>query len=331
MKQIRIGRRTIAIHTVKDLPTFREYCLETISKKEKAKLLKPTTVEAYLGQTALAFPAIGDLRLNQITAQELNDLYGGLINSGYSPKTVREVHNLISGTLQRAWKEDLLPINIALKADPPKRKKPTIRYYTPEQIKEIFRALEEEPLKWRVFVQLLFFAGLRKGEAVALWWEDVNPYTGAITIHRNGQYTPRNGVYIDTPKTAASNKVVLVPHFVCELIEEHRQDQIREGINSPFMFARENGEMVHPDAVKCFFERMNRRNPQLPKLNCHAFRHSVATYLHHEGVPLVQIAKMLGHSSPSTTLAIYTHAWQEGDEQIRSVLEKNFILKGETN
>ncbi|MBR2644458.1 MAG: tyrosine-type recombinase/integrase [Clostridia bacterium] len=84
----------------------------------------------------------------------------------------------------------------------------------------------------------------------------------------------------------------------------------------------EKNEREHPDSVNSWLDKLNARHPELPKINPHAFRHSMATTLLANGMDIVGVSRRLGHAKPSTTVNIYAHLVDESDKNNSDALER---------
>ena len=243
-----------------------------------------------------------------------------------SPKTVIEHHRLISTVLDQAEKEGLVPFNAASKATLPKQKKREVNYFQPEQVSAIRNALEEEPIKWRTITHLFLITGARRGEILGLKWDQVDLEGCKIHICNNVLYSPDRGIYEDTPKTAASDRFVSLPLETMQLLRQYRAWQSSERLrlgeyyqDRGFVFAQDNGKPMHPDSVNDWLKKFSKRH-DLPHINPHAFRHSMASLLYFNGVDSVSISKRLGHAQVSTTANIYAHVMEEADQKNADIL-----------
>ena len=233
-----------------------------------------------------------------------------------SEKTVLEYHRLISTILSQAEKEMLVPYNAAAKATPPKAIKKDPNYFQPESISDILEALESEPLKWRLIVQLMIVTGCRRGEIMGLRWEKIDFDTGRVRIDRALLYTKSRGVYEGSTKTADIRTLTL-PRETMELLRQHRVDQLRlrlangdRWIDSGYVFTRDNGDRMNPDSITGWLKDFSTRH-SLPHINPHAFRHTVASVLLANGTDIVTVSKQLGHASVTTTENFYSHIIEE--------------------
>ena len=134
---------------------------------------KHSTIARYKDLARRIYPAIGHLKLRELRADHLNDLYTQLGRDGQnkrggklSPKTILEHHRLISTVLEQAVKEGLVPFNVAGRATLPKVERKEANYFQPHQVEAIRQALEEEPLKWKMLVHLLLVTGARRGGTI---------------------------------------------------------------------------------------------------------------------------------------------------------------------
>ena len=143
-----------------------------------------------------------------------------------SDKTILEHHRLISTILAQAEKEMLVTYNAAAKATPPRPKTPKPAYYQPDEIDEILKALEEEPLKWRTMTYLLIDTGCRRGELMGLKWENVELDTGLLVIDHALLYSSSKGTYEGETKTGKPRALMLAPQCL-ELLKRWHNEQYR--------------------------------------------------------------------------------------------------------
>ena len=326
--------------------TFQEYCEYAISLKEQ-RGTKHSTIVRYKELATRIYPAIGHIKLKDLRADHLNDLYTTLgkdgqnkrTGGGLSPKTILEHHRLISTVLEQALKEGLVPFNVAGRATLPKTEKKEVNYFQPEQIAEIRdcmdREVEAEPsrIKWKTILHLFLITGARRGEILGLKWDRVDFDKNRIFICNNILYSPDRGIYEDTPKTSTSTRYITLPADTMRLLRQYRfwqaEERLRKGEYyqyQGFVFAQDNGDPMHPDSVTDWMNKFSKRN-NLPHINPHAFRHTMASMLYFNGVDSVSISKRLGHAQVSTTANIYAHVMEEADQRNADILTEVFLKK----
>lgn len=321
-KECREGIRSDTRQTVEQ---YSNYCIDL--KEQRGT--KTTTLSLYRSlSTRLIYPYIGHIKLKDLKPQHLNDLYTTLSQEGMhknggklSGKTVLEVHRLLHTMLGQAVMEGLIPLNPADRVEPPKREKTTPVYYQPEEVTAILHALNQESEQWRMLVLLLLTSGCRRGEALGLKWEDVSFAYNRIHICRNVLYTQDRGVYVDTPKTENSTRYITLPADIMSALRKHKEwqnnERMRLGLyyeNQDYVFTQENGSPLHPCSVTSWMTKFSKRH-DLPHLNAHGFRHTMASMLIYNGVDPVTVSHRLGHDQVSTTTNIYSHMIADADSR----------------
>lgn len=319
---------------------FAPYCDYVIDLKEQ-RGTKHSTILLYKSLTTRIYPHIGHIKLRELRVDHLNDLYSALAKDGQnkrnggklSSKTILEHHRLISTVLEQAVKESLVPFNVASRATLPKAEHKEVNYFQPEQVAAIRDALECEPMKWKTLVHLLLITGARRGEILGLKWDKVDFDGNRIYICNSVLYAPDVGIYESTPKTERSRRYVTLPTETMRLLRQYRawqaEERLRLGeyyVNQNFLFTQDNGKPMHPDSVTEWLKRFSRRH-DLPHINPHAFRHTMASMLYFNGVDSVSISKRLGHAQVSTTANIYAHVMEEADKKNADILADVFLKK----
>jgi len=249
-----------------------------------------------------------------------------------SDKTILEHHRLISTVLAQAEKEMLVPYNAAAKATPPTPKHHDPNYFQPETVFAILDAAESEPLKQRLFINLLTTTGCRRGELAGLKWNKVDLETGEITIDCGLYYSPKRGVYEGDTKTG-EHRQMKIPAETVSMLKEYRREQIQLRFKNRdrwhetgYVFTQDNGEPSTPDSWTSWLDKFSARHG-LPHINPHAFRHTVASVLISRGVDISTVSNLLGHSSVSTTEDFYSHLIEEAKAKASDVLTEVLIRR----
>ena len=242
-----------------------------------------------------------------------------------SNKTILEHHRLIHTILTQAEKEMLVQYNAAAKATPPKAAKKEVNYFQPEDIVKIREALDKEPLKWKVVTHLLLITGCRRGEVMGLRWDRVDFANSKIKIDTNLLYSAKRGIYEDTTKTGTV-RFIKLPTETMELLRQYRrwymELKIKNGDrwqDTGFLFVKENGEPMIPDGITAWLSEFSKRH-DLPHINPHAFRHTMASILINSGKDVVSVSKRLAtqRSVPQQTF-IPTSSWKPTSKQANAL------------
>lgn len=250
-----------------------------------------------------------------------------------SPGTIRDYHAIIYTVLEQAYKEMIIKYNPAKRVTLPKKKRVReSKALQPEQLKAVLAALEGEPLPFRALITLFISTGCRRGEALALTWDKVDFVRREVLINQSMIYLPETGIQSGPTKTDNSRRVAL-PDETIELLRklwaEQAKDRLRLGDlweDSNLVFPRWNGKPMNPGNVNLELTAFCDRHG-LPHINPHLFRHSAASVLLSNGVDVLTVAGMLGHSDVSTTLDTYAHAIDEARHKTADCISETILHK----
>lgn len=243
-----------------------------------------------------------------------------------SDKSICEHYNTLAMILKYAVKMGFLEQNPCDRAEPPAHEEVEVNYFQPETARKILAALKQEDLKWQAYVQLLAVGGMRRGEVAGLQWENVFLDEGVIKIRDCLLYSPEKGLYIDSPKNKKT-RWINIPQQTIELLREYkkwysenkekhaavwqavweqkRETEMEKLHGKDFLFCNtQTGWPMYPDTLNSWLIRFSERH-DLPHLNPHAFRHTLASILIFKGADILSISHRLGHSKPTTTENIY--------------------------
>ena len=265
-------------------------------------------------------PHIGALKLKKLTTRHLQKLYKELLESGrihvgknqdkgLSTTTVHSVHLMLHCALDRAVKERLIPRNPCEGCIVPKPRKLDMKILPPEHMKAYLEAAERRGLLPMFYLELV--SGLRKGELVALRWDDLDIQQRTISVSKQYVRNPDGSLELTRPKTENSVRLVSIPQAAVELlIQEHDKHP-----DSPYLFPSPlTGEMYHPDSVVNLHKKIL-RDAGLGHFRFHDLRHTFATTALQNGVDVKTVSSMLGHSDAGFTLRTYTHATRQKQDE----------------
>lgn len=303
---------------------FEIFAEEWFSEYAKPNL-RNTTFNFLYHQRLRVYRAIGDTSMEKITVRQLQEFINSLSKDGanevngkpLSPKTVRHVLSLVSDIFAYAVRMGIARENPCVRVVLPKLVRKEKKIYTVEETVRLMELLRKEPVKYRAFFYLLIYSGCRRGELLGLEWRDVDFANCLISIRRTSCYIPDRGTYTDTTKTEQSKRTLKLPQEVMDILCELREFQLRQAdifgdkwVESGRLFTKENGEPQHPNTSYHWLEKFCARNG-LPFYGLHSFRHLFASLLVSNGVDIVTVSGVLGHSAVSTTSNIYCHMLED--------------------
>jgi integrase len=285
--------------------------------------VKPSTWSSYeMHCRCYIAPAIGSIPLHKLTAAHLNSLYASLLNGrgnrgrALAAKTTRYTHVIIRRALADAVREGILGRNVADAARPPRPQRPPMQTWDAEQLADFLRGTEGDDIHplWLT----LSLTGMRRGEALGLVWSSIDFATGAARIDR-AIIAVNNVVQESSTKTGRGRRVPL-PAEVLDALRQLRGDRIPPPGERIFPW--------HPNAVTKAFVSAQKRLGIDPTMKLHGLRHTWATLGLRANVHPKVIQSVLGHSSISTTLDIYSHV-APGLSDAASALIASLVLPGD--
>lgn len=292
---------------------------KTLSLSEKSRDSYTQLLEDHV------FNALGESMINEVSPAQLKALFMQL-RSEMAYSSVVKIYAVTNELFKYAMMDDTIKLNPMDKVSRPKQSKDdevneSALFYTPDEVRYIISCLENEPLKWRVYVLLLVDTGCRRGEISGIRWKSIDFNSSTIMIDRNILYTPSKGIYVSTPK-GRKRRIVDVSPEVLSLLKELQENQEPK---SEWVFTqRGKTDPMHPDSPNQFFDRFERKY-NVKDFHPHKLRHTSASIAITNGADVVSVAARLGHSDSSTTLRMYAHANEDSIRRVGDVFRNALV------
>lgn len=276
-----------------------------------ANTVRPSTVKQYRVAMQRACAAFGGLPLGRLTAETIEAFYADLLANGLAPATVRLQHAVLSKALKQAVQRRYIASNPCTYVTPPRVPTPELNVWDQAQAQAFLRDSARDALAplWL----LLLATGMRRGEALALRWRDVDMERGVVSISRTLARGAQRNWEIREPKSDAGRRAVPVSPSVVAALRAHqeRQDARRELIGAGwpvdgFVFDRGDCVLLDPDRVSYRFRRIVNALG-LPPIRLHDLRHTSATLMLAGGVHPKVAQERLGHANIAMTMDRYSH------------------------
>ena len=256
-------------------------------------------------------PTLGAIPLSELGTNEIQQFYtklkknGRLIRAelygeGVSDRTVWSCHTRIRTALDRAVVDGLIRVNPAADCKLPGQALKDMNLLTREEMQRFLIQAKEEGYYELFLLELA--TGLRRGEVLALQWDDLDFETGALHVQRQ-VYRANGELVVSAPKTKAALRTIVLPPALVDVLAEHRQHT-----NSRWMFpspAKEDSPL-DPATVRKRLQTIL-EHAGCKRVRFHDLRHLFVTTALENGMDVKTLSAIIGHVSAKTTLNVYTH------------------------
>lgn len=300
---------------------FRDFVAIWRRDHVETQQLKPSTREGYESMIERHFiPAFGDQRMDRITAEDIRRFFKQK-QEGTSEKTARPLSNktlinakrLLNSIFNFAVVIELLVKNPCKGVKLPRAERREMDFLRPEEVRSLLAAFADDEM--RSLFTTAVTTGMRRGEFLALQWDDIDFSAGIIRVRRS-----LSSGQIQTPKTEKSRRTIQVGGALLKILKEHK---LRTGKRSLFVFTTKGGSLLDPDnLVKRVFEPTLRAAGIERHIRFHDLRHTYASILINEGANLKFVSEQLGHASIVITLDRYSHLIAERHDDTVSKFEQ---------
>lgn len=281
-------------------------------------------------------PYLGEVRLDKLTQAKMAEWKTTINQQNLSLVTKRNAYIALTGLINYALKMEYIPKN-PLKAlgtfkdvNRSINGKKEMKFYTFEEFQMFIKCAEDDcrtvdDWNYYVFFCVLFFMGVRKGECYGLTWNDIEGNIMHVRTSVSQKIKGDNGKdYENKPKTETSNRDILIPAQLVEILKAHKK---RQQEAAPLQFNDNyrvcgKGEIPIRDTSVENHNKKYAKAAGLPHIRIHDYRHSHASYLINRNVNVVVISKRLGHASITETLNTYSHMYKSSEQEALDVLNE---------
>lgn len=273
--------------------------------------------------------------LRELEARHLQMFYSEMLRK-VKPNTVIHYHAIIHSALKYAVKTDMLVQNVADKVDRPKKNSFQPVFLSAEEMQKMFEALRGTKLELPVLVAA--FYGFRRGEVLGLKWDAIDSERGTISVIRTVTTITLDGKQTEIEQQSAKTKsslrtLPLIGSFREYFLQVKEAQELNKQVcgncynyeYDGFVFVDELGERMRVDYLTNAFPKFL-EDHGLRRMRFHDLRHSCASLLLANGVPLKHIQDWLGHSDFTTTANIYAHLDYKSKITSAQAMETGFVL-----
>lgn len=263
-------------------------------------------------------PEFGGYYLDELTTEAISDYFYELAEYYRKFKTV---FNYFHRMLEYAVDIELITRNPARASLIPKKSKVKKRdlsenFYSIQELQEFFATAKKVDEQAYVYFLILGMTGIRKSEAIALNWKDIEYENKQIYVQRTTAYGRYNKYITQLPKNNKKRHVPM-PDELATVLKHYRHDL------SDKLFHTAKDKYYRSMQATNWQKEIYKANPKLRKITIHGIRHTFATILNHQnGTNPKDVQVILGHSSLNMTMDVYTHSTKEGRENVREKIDK---------
>ena len=325
-------------------------------------------------------PHIGGLKIAKISPLHIQRIIDEESAKGHKIKTVKRTFTAINSVFKYAFQMQVISANPCQRVQLPKEKVDKmnkgyvdeIHCFNLEQASRFLKALTMEysytekehdclwgksgkvyhvkarekrftvPIQYQAYFTLALFSGFRRGEMLALVWDDINFEEKTIRINK-ATANLKEGQVIKSPKTTAGYRTIRLPNQCFEILKKWRLEERLQAFQmgdkwrgrmvldfgQQWVFIQKNGEQMNVSSPRqkfkdiiTWYNRQCEPEDWLPEIRLHDLRHTSATLLLASGIDIETVTKRMGHKHASTTLDVYGHALESVDITASEKLEK---------
>ena len=315
--------------------TFEEFSLRWLDRQVK---YAAGTIASYRRMLKVTYPFIGAIKLNQLRPIALENMLVELRKRKSHGKPVQEATvqkylTVISAILSDAKRNEIINKNPARMIDLPDTERREQFIPTEEDANRFLNALLDEPQEYKIFYVLALYTGCRRGELCALRWHDfimTDKYRCVLTVSRSRSNVPGLGVQ-EGPTKNGRSRTIVIEEDITSLLQGYycyktaQAEKIGREV-SPYLFADEYGNFIHPDTFTKHLRKIFRENDFPESFHLHTLRHYVISSLLHHGVDKQTVAELAGHADISFLERTYTHAFNDKKKAASAVLQESLDI-----
>ncbi len=264
-------------------------------------------------------PVLGHVRLDAVTPAHIKHVL-----RGKTPRHALKVYRVLSASLNEAVKDELITHNPIRHVDTPEYAPAERPALNEDEARRLIETTREE---WYFPAILLALAcGMRAGEIWGLTWRCVDLEEGTLRIEKTLNFKRWRvandlAASLEPPKSKRSRRTVPLPDFVVAALSEHRDCQLIRSLHD-LVFTTPSGEPVRHDGFYAHTFVPMLKRAELPPIRFHDLRHSAVTMLLRAGVAMEVVSSLVGHHSPSFTLATYRHVLEDENRAAAAKMQK---------
>lgn len=294
------------------------------------------TVKHYKAQCKTHIvPSLGAVKLSELTTPQIQSFYNRLLKDGMAPKSVRNIHGILTKCLSTAVSVEYIRDNPASRATLPRVEKKEIHPLTDEQVKDFLQVSTGD--EYGILLKMILFTGLRESEAIGLTWDCIDFKAGTVKVCKQLQKRPlADGGFTFAPLKNDKTRTLRPAPFVLELLKHREREQAAQRLKagelwvgwqtaeeqkSALVFTTVTGSNLSPQTVYNHYKKLAAQIGA-PDSRVHDLRHTFAVLSLQNGDDVKTVQGNLGHATAAFTLDVYGHVSERMKEDSAARMQK---------
>ncbi len=277
-------------------------------------------------------PFLGKHILADLNPERVQFFYQHLLKQGVSKNGVHVAHKVLNSALGHATKMNMINSNPCRGTAPPRPEQIEMKIFDEQQVKIFLVTAKDFEDQYLPLYQLALHTGMRQGELIGLKWSDINWENKTLTVQR--QVIRRRGkeFKFTRPKSKQGNRTIALGKSIIRMLKAQSRvvDTKKELAGESWreyqlVFPTSVGTPVLDSNLRRGF-RNTTKWAELPKIRFHDLRHTAASFMLNNGIPLLVVSKRLGHSKPSITLDVYGHLLPSKQQDAADLMDEILVF-----
>jgi len=271
---------------------------------------------------------LGKFQLRDLKPEHIQQLYNQMVKKERGLRTVQLVHSVLHRALVHAVKLGLISRNPDDATTPPKPKLKEMQFLDENQVQQLLITAQVRNDRFYALYYLAIATGMRQGELLGLKWLDLDWEQGFLQVKRQLSRKKGGGFELTAPKTRSGVRRIDLGENTLQVLRKHRQQQFikmqmvgEKWQDNDLVFPSEIGTVINRANLLKMFKSLL-KEAGLPSIRFHDLRHTGASLLLNNGIPVMIVSRRLGHARPSITLDIYGHLIPGKQKEVAMLMDQ---------
>lgn len=273
-------------------------------------------------------PNLGNIKLRELEPNSIQQLYNRKLKEGLGQRTVKTIHAVLHNALNQAVSLSVIVKNPASVTKPPRVKSREMAFYDETQAQQLLITAQNTKDRYFALYKLAITTEMRQGELLGIKWNDLNWNQKSLKVHRQLRRKPGGGFIFAPPKSQAGKRTIILGDSTIGILKEHQEILYQEMLNAgdnwqenDLIFPNTLGTPTQPSKLIKVFKKLI-DEAGLPEIRFHDLRHTAASLMLNNNVPVIVVSRRLGHSQPNITLDVYGHLIPAMQYQVAELMDQ---------